>query len=193
MSTDLITSQLKRFYYKNRYLPSIRELCRLLGRSDNYRTQVKRLLDGLVAIRFLEQTDTGKYIPGNKFFTYQVHHSVQAGSFTAASDLVDYINLEEYLIRRPNDTLIIKVSGDSMIDAGINPGDLVIVESSKTAHDGDIVVAEKAGEYTVKYFRVEDGQVYLEPANSKYQRIKFGGEEEATLVGIVTKCIKSFK
>lgn len=193
MSTDLITAQLKRFYFKNRYLPSIRELCKLLGRNDNYRTQVKRILDGLVAIRFLEQTTTGKYIPGNKFFTYQVHHSVQAGSFTAASDLVDYVNLEEYLIRRPNDTLIIQVSGDSMSGAGIDHKDLLIVESSTTARDGDIVVVEKNGEYTVKYFRISNGETYLEPANSKYPKIKFSGAEEAKLVGIVTKCIKNFK
>jgi DNA polymerase V len=193
MSTDLVVSQLKRFYFRNHYLPSIRELCKFMGKDDNYRTQVKRLLDGLVATRYLQQTETGKYVPGNKFFNYPVYHSVQAGHFTPASELMDYINLEEYLIRKPNDTLIIQVNGDSMTEAGIDSGDLVIVEQRTNCKDGEIVVIEKNSEYTVKYYRqAKSGEVYLEPANSKYSAIKFADEENAKLIGVVTKCIKNF-
>jgi repressor LexA len=193
MSTASITAELKKFYRQHHYLPSIRELCNLLGRGDNYRTQIKRILDGLVAISYLKQAPNGRYIPGNKFFTYQLYHSVQAGSFTPATEAFDYINLEEYLIRKPNETMIITVSGDSMVNAGIDSGDLVIVEKTTKCQVGDIVVAEKDGEFTVKYYRTDkQGKPYLEPANPKYGIIQFTSENQVELIGIVRKCIKNF-
>jgi DNA polymerase V len=193
MSTASITAELKKFYRQHHYLPSIRELCSLLGRGANYRTQVQRILDGLVAIRYLKKAPNGRYIPGDKFFTYQLYHSVQAGSFTPAAETFDYINLEEYLIRRPNETIIITVSGDSMIEAGINHGDLVIVEKTQKCQPGDIVVASKDGEFTVKYYQLDkQGKPYLQPANPKYGIIEFNSENQVELIGIVRKCIKNF-
>ncbi len=69
------------------------------------------------------------------------------------------------MIENKEATYILKVKGESMIDAGINPGDLVIVERGKPAKAGDIVIANIDGEYTIKYYRLKNRKPYLEAAN----------------------------
>ena len=66
---------------------------------------------------------------------------------------------------------MLEVKGDSMIDAGIQEGDLVIAERGKEPKQGDIVIADVDGGWTMKYYRKKGGQVYLEPANKNYKPI----------------------
>ena len=66
---------------------------------------------------------------------------------------------------------MLEVDGDSMIDAHIEKGDMVLVERTNKAEDGQIVIAEVDGEFTLKYFRKVGGKVWLEPANKNYQPI----------------------
>jgi repressor LexA len=89
----------------------------------------------------------------------------------AEEELRDIISFDEYLIRNPDTSFLLSVTGDSMIDAGIQEKDLVIVEKNKDPKDGDIILAEVDGNWTMKYFRRKGKMVILEAANSKYPPI----------------------
>ena len=85
--------------------------------------------------------------------------------------MVDTLSLDEFLIEKPESTFMLTVSGDSMQDAGIQPGDLVLVEKGRSPREGDIVVAAVDGEWTMKYFAKRNGTICLEPANRRYHTI----------------------
>ena len=78
---------------------------------------------------------------------------VEAGFPSAEEELIDTMSLDEYLIENKEASYILRVKGDSMIDAGIREGDLVIVERTNAPRVGDIVIAEVDGEWTMKYLR----------------------------------------
>ncbi len=84
---------------------------------------------------------------------------------------------------------MLKVKGDSMIDAGIREGDMVLVERGKQAKPGQIVIAEVDGEYTMKYLRIKNGEHYLEAANEKYKPIypKNALQIEAVVSAVIRK------
>jgi hypothetical protein len=87
-------------------------------------------------------------------------------------------------------TFMLKVKGDSMIDAGIREGDMVLVERGKQAKPGQIVIAEVDGEYTMKYLRMKDGKHYLEAANEKYKPIY--PKNELQVEAIVSAVIRKY-
>jgi len=97
---------------------------------------------------------------------------VSAGFPSPAEDYVEgRIDLNRDLIKHPLATFYIKVEGDSMINAGIHPGSLLVVDRAMEVHEGHIVVARIDDELCVKRYSVEDGQIYLVPENELYQPI----------------------
>ena len=101
-----------------------------------------------------------------------IFESVQAGfPSPATDDLKQDMRLDEYLVNTPNQTIYIKVAGDSMIDAGIHPWDGVVVEKWAKLDEWDIVVALIDNEYTLKYYHTEHWKAYLAPANKNYKNI----------------------
>ena len=116
---------------------------------------------------------------------------VEAG-FPAYSneDLLDTSSLDEYLIENHEASYLLKVKGDSMIDAGIMPGDLVIVERGRPARVGEVVVAEVDGEFTLKFLRENNNKLYLEPANKKYKLIF--PKEELKVVAVVRALVRKY-
>ena len=86
-------------------------------------------------------------------------------------ELADTVNLDDLLIKNKPLTYMLEVDGDSMIDAHIEKGDMVLVEKATTAKDMQIVIAEVDGEFTMKYFRKDGNKVWLEPANKNYRPI----------------------
>ena len=108
---------------------------------------------------------------------------VQAGFPSPAADYIQSIlTTDSYLVKNPIATFFVKVKGDSMIDAGINQGDILIVDRSIDPKIGNIVLAELDGDFTVKYL----GHQRLMPANSKYKPIFFLEGQTVNLVGVVT-------
>ncbi|KMK11690.1 DNA polymerase V subunit UmuD [Pluralibacter gergoviae] len=108
-----------------------------------------------------------------------------------AQDYVEQrLDLNELMIRHPSATYFVKAAGDSMRDAGIGEGDLLVVDSAKTAEHGDIVIAAVDGEFTVKRLRLHP-VVMLVPENSAYQPIKIGSEDSLEIFGVVTYIVKS--
>ena len=111
---------------------------------------------------------------------------VQAGFPSPADDHLERsIDLNEELIRNPASTFFVRVKGESMRDAGIHTGDILVVDRSLTPSDRRIVVAMIDGEFTVKRFRNLEGNVFLEAANEKFPRIELSGDQELVIWGVV--------
>lgn len=116
---------------------------------------------------------------------------VPCGFPSPAADYVEQrIDLNELLIQHPSATYFVKASGDSMIEAGINDGDLLVVDSSRKADHGDIVIAAVDGEFTVKRLQLRP-TIQLNPMNSAYSPIIVGSEETLDVFGVVTFIVKA--
>lgn len=116
---------------------------------------------------------------------------VPCGFPSPAQDYVEqHIDLNNRLIQKPGTTYFVHVSGDSMIDAGITDGDMLVVDSSLAATHGDFVVASVSGEFTVKELRTRPF-LHLLPHNTRYSPITFKSEEELEIFGVVTFTIKA--
>jgi SOS regulatory protein LexA len=109
----------------------------------------------------------------------------------AEEELIDNISFDEFLIGNKEATYILKVKGDSMIDAGICPGDMVIVERTNDPKVGDIVIARIDGDWTMKYLRKRGSQFYLAPANKKYKPIV--PTEELEIHSVLTAVVRKVK
>jgi len=151
-------------------MPTYREIMRLAGfRSTN---AAAKLVKKLVAVHLLHQDDLGRLLPSRFFAEIRVLGTVEAGiPSPAEEDHLETINLEAHLIRHPQATYLLRVQGESMIEAGILPGDAVLVERRKEAKTGDIVIAEVDGQWTLKVFRKRGRRVWLEPANPDFPTI----------------------
>ena len=116
---------------------------------------------------------------------------VQCGFPSPEADYVEQrIDLNELLVSHPSSTYFVKAAGDSMIEAGISDGDLLVVDSSRTAEHGDIVIAAVEGEFTVKRLQLRP-TVQLNPMNSAYSPIVVGIEDMLDVFGVVTFIVKS--
>lgn len=118
--------------------------------------------------------------------------SIHAGFPSPATDyMMDAIDLNRVLIRRPETTFFARVKGDSMQDARIYDGDLAIVDKSIEAQDGSYVVAFVDGEFTIKEFRLDpngDG-AWLVPHNNRFQPIHVTTENQFVVWGVITYVI----
>jgi SOS regulatory protein LexA len=108
----------------------------------------------------------------------------------AEEELRDIISFDEYLIRNPETSFLLSVTGDSMIEAGIREKDLVIVEKNKEPQNGDIILAEVDGNWTMKYFRRRGKIVTLEAANSKYSPII--PRTDLRIAGVITAVVRKY-
>ena len=166
------------------------EMCTLLGfqsKSGAYKLAA-RLIDQEV----LAKDTSGTLIPGRRLLEVPVLGMVEAGfPSPAEEELLDTMSLDDFLIGNREATYILRVQGDSMIDAGIMPGDLVLVERTETASTGDIVIAEIDGKFTMKYLRKRGRKVWLESGNKKYK--PFYPKAELKVVAVVTSVIRKYR
>lgn len=115
---------------------------------------------------------------------------VSAGFPSPADDFLDKkLDLNQHLIKHPNSTFFVRVAGDSMIGAGINNNDILIVDRSLELSDGKIVIAILNGELTVKRFKKKDDKCFLMAENPKYNPIEITETNSFELWGIVTNVI----
>jgi repressor LexA len=122
--------------------------------------------------------------PGKRFFERPVAEHVRAGHPSVPGDaLPSLVAIDDYLIRSPSRTVLIRVKGDSMSEAGIHDGDVVVVEKRNTAKDGDIVVAIVDNEFTLKRLATERGRTVLRPENKAYPIIF--PKDELEIFGVV--------
>ncbi|MBU3948160.1 MAG: translesion error-prone DNA polymerase V autoproteolytic subunit [Proteobacteria bacterium] len=115
---------------------------------------------------------------------------VTAGFPSPADDYIEgKLDLNKYLIKHPAATFFVKVAGDSMIDAGIHPGDILIVDRAIEPADKKVVIAVIEGELTVKRIRMIKGKIYLMPENENYKPIEIEKEMKFDIWGVVTNVI----
>lgn len=115
---------------------------------------------------------------------------VQAGFPSPGDDYIDrYLDLNQQLIKHPAATFIVTANGDSMTDAGIYSGDMLIVDKSLEAQHGKIVIAALNGELTVKRLSKVGGRIQLLPENSRYRPIDITDEQDLVIWGVVTYVI----
>ncbi len=116
--------------------------------------------------------------------------AVEAGFPSPAEDYIEgSLDLNKHLIKHPAATFFVRVSGDSMINAGIYPGDILIVDRSLEATDKKIVIAVIDGELTVKRLKYRDDLLFLEPENDAYLPIKITKEMSFEVWGVVSNVI----
>jgi len=150
------------------------------------------LIDHLVEKSIVKRDATGRLIPTHFFEGgLRLLGSVQAGfPSPAEEELIDLISLDEFLVQKKEASFLVKVTGDSMVDAGIMPGDLVIVEKGKDPKHQDVVIAQVDGEWTMKYYLKKGRDVILKAANKKYPPIT--PKEELVVGGVVVACIRKY-
>ena len=116
---------------------------------------------------------------------------VQAGfPSPAQGEYADSIDLNRALITNPAATFCARVIGNSMVDAGINEGDLLIIDRSITPHDGNIAVCFIDGDFTVKRLSVREEGVFLTPANASFPEIQVTEDSSFQVWGVVSHIIK---
>ena len=115
---------------------------------------------------------------------------VPAGFPSPADDFIeDMLDLNTFLIRHPAATFLVRVQGESMVDAGIYPGDILVVDRALEPGDRSVVVVALDGELTVKRIRRRSGKVFLEAQNPKYSPIEVPPDTSLHVWGVVTYVI----
>lgn len=187
MSTEY-KNKILGFYKRTKRMPTYTEIMTLVGfKSKN---AVYKLINKLIGEGVLDKDSSGHLIPNKLIGEVPMLGLVEAGFPTVAEETVlDTLSIDEYLINDKDKTYLLEVKGDSMIDAGIQEGDLVVAERTANPKEGDIVIAEVDGGWTMKYFRKKGTQVYLEPANKKYKPIypEYDIKIAAVVTGVVRK------
>lgn len=127
----------------------------------------------------------------------QLAPGIKAGFPSPADDYIhDNLDFNRDLIRHPDSTFYGRVIGDSMLDAGINNGDIAVIDRSLEPSDGDIIVAYINEEFTIKYLDLShksDGYIQLLPANKKYEPIRISSNDQFEVWGVVVWTIKNWR
>lgn len=179
MEQDLLTP-LKNFYRKNRRLPSYSEMLKIFNVAS--KRTIYEYVQQLVDEGFIKLVNK-KLSPTKRFFAIPVLGMIQAGFPILAQQSRSYLTLDEYFIEKPDNSFLLKVHGDSMINVGIFEGDLVVIEQKGDCKTDDIVLAEIDNEWTLKILKKEKGKTYLEAANPMYP--PFYPKQELKIHGIV--------
>ncbi len=162
---------LQDYFAENGIIPSLTELGKLWGIAG--RAWTHRVVARLKEEGFLEETAGRRLRPGERFFERTIADTVRAGLPQAANDVGrDAVGIDRFLIDRPSETELFQVRGDSMIDAGIHEGDFAVIEKSRSAMPGDIVLAFVDGEFTLKTLARDRKGFYLAAANRAYSPIR---------------------
>lgn len=134
---------------------------------------------------FLPDTKRGLELPF-------ISAGIKAGFPSPAADFDETrVSIDQIVVKHKEATFYAKASGNSMIGAGIDDGDILVIDRSLEARDGKIAVCFVDGEFTVKRIKVEQDCVYLVPENPKFEPIKVTEENELIVWGIVTHVVKS--
>lgn len=184
MSDDKHLNALRSYWKDHKAFPSMARLADVLGLASS--GGVFKVIGRLVDAGYLERVD-GRIAPTRDFFALPVLGRVRAGLPQAEDQSVglDTLGVEDFLIRHPERTVLCRVRGDSMRDAGMLDGDMVVVERNRPTQAGDIVVALVDNEMTVKYLYPVKGSGgwVLKPAHPDYPDIL--AQSSLEVVGVV--------
>ena len=199
------------FYAERRRMPTYSEMTDLFGvKSKN---AVFKIVGKLIERGLLKKDSKGYLLPVYGGYSAMPPNASAVAVFTAAGagggllkllgsveagfpspaeeDLLDSVSIDKLLIKNPNSSFMLEVSGDSMINAGIMPKDFVVGDKSLTTKEGDRGIARVDGDWTIKYLRKNNGAYILEPANPKYGLIT--PKQELTVAGVVVGTIRKYR
>ena len=128
---------------------------------------------------------------GNSLGQWLVEQGISAGFPSPADDFTEVrISLDKELIKNKEATFYARVSGDSMVGAGLDDGDLLVIDRSLSPENGKIAICFIDGDFTVKRIKKEKGKFYLIPENKKYKAIELNEDNELIIWGVVEYVIK---
>ncbi len=184
-------NQLRDYYAENGVLPSFSGIAKLVGL--NTTSAVSTMVKRLKAEDYLVSTQDRRLAPGPRFYERpMVEETVRAGMPEAIMDPSENpVLIDHLLVEEPSRTVILRILGDSMQDAGLLDGDRVIVKRGAVCKPGDIVVARVDGEFTVKYLAKDDQGYYLEASSPDFEDIR--PQSELELFGRVTGMFRQVK
>jgi repressor LexA len=182
--------KLDEFYLRAKRMPSYSEMLKIFGfKSKN---AVFKVVQRLIKEGIILKDAAGKILPVKVQRPVRWLGFIKAGfPSPAEEETIDLMSLDEYLISNPQATFLLKVDGDSMKDAGILPGDLVLIQRNLTPRNCDIVVACVDNEWTLKYFEKLGTRVTLRSANPKYPPII--PKRELIISGVVIANVRKYK
>lgn len=173
-------------------MPSYQEIMELVGYKS--KNAVHKLVNRMVEEGVVSKDERGRLVPSATFGEVPFLGLVEAGvPSVAEAEELDSLHIENYLMPHKEKTFLLEVKGESMIEAHIEEGDYVIAERSETARDGDIVVAEVDGDWTLKYYHpkhAKTGKPWLEPANKAYKPIH--PEHSLRIAAVVKGVIRKY-
>ncbi len=189
--TDISTKVacLRAFVIREKRMPGYNEMLKLFG----YRSKqaVHSLLLKLDELGYITKTGRKIAFTDKLVGNIRLLGTVQAGfPSPAEEELLDTITLDEFLVEKPESTFMLRVTGDSMIDAGIHPGDMVLVEKDASPRKNSIVIAQVDGEWTMKYFVKDRQGIRLDPANANYKPIR--PQNSLEIAGVVRSVIRKY-
>jgi SOS regulatory protein LexA len=184
-----VEKKITAFFLDQGRMPSYSEMAEIIGvRSKSVvHFWVAKLLDAGIVLKdskgFLTLTRNPRAL--------KLAGEVCAGLPTSAEEEIrGIVSFDEYLVRNPENSFLLSVTGDSMIDAGIREKDMVVVESKREPKNGDIVLAEVDGDWTMKYFCRNGKTVTLEAANSNYPTII--PRKDLRIAGVITAVVRKY-
>lgn len=183
--------RLRDYYADAKRIPSHQRIAELMGFAS--KTAARKLLHRLESAGFLERTpDDDAWMPLSRFFERALADiAVHAGAPDAIEGSSgETFLIDDYLVRSPSRTVMVPVKGDSMVDAGIHDGDIVVVLRAMAAKSGDFVIAIVDNEFTLKELGLERGKFVLKPHNPAYPVIRPKGDLE--IFGVVTGLVRRY-
>lgn len=181
--------RLKTYYRKYKQLPSFDEATKILGYQS--KSSVHRYFNKLIDKKYLKKED-GKYIPTSRFFTRPLVGSVVAGFPIDMYDEYDVsnISLDEMILEGDEKKVMLRIKGESMKNAGIDDGDIAVVNRDVNPCIGDIVVSKIDGAWTIKRLINNKGNYELKAENDEFPLLI--PKNELTIYGVVKNIIKSY-
>lgn len=192
MSTQDAIKKFRKFYAQNRRLPTHEEICQIFNfnsKSSSFYLVQKLLQAGIIA-----KDEKGRLTPDGLFKIPQFG-LVHAGHPVTADVIHDTsLDLYNYILDLPGQIFSLVVRGDSMIEAGINDGDMVIIEKGREPLEGDIVIACLNNDWTLKSFYKDKltKEVLLVPANGNYEVIRASSSDDLLIGGVVISVIRKY-
>ncbi|WP_432720552.1 LexA family transcriptional regulator [Jeongeupia wiesaeckerbachi] len=183
--------KLQDYYADYRSIPSYAVIGDMLGMAS--KSAVSALVKRLTLAGYVEMTPDKRLAPTKRFFERELaDFPIPAGMPAAANDAMsESLTIDEYLIPKPSNTIMVRVKGDSMIEAGIHDGDIAIVEKRHAASVGDIVVAIVDNEYTLKELGRDKQGYMLLPHNVAYAPIR--PQEGLEIFGIMVGLVRKYR
>lgn len=183
--------RLRDTYARMGCLPSYGQMAKALG--FKAKNSAFKLTQRLITTGHLVKSVGGRLAPGAKFFTLELGEDEVRAGFGMEGNGTGCVQaqaLDTLLVSRPSKTVLVKVRGESMVDAGILSGDVAVVETSLQAAHGDIVVAEIDGSHTIKEFRISQGRRLLVAHGVDTRAVT--SKETLNIIGVVRGIIRSY-